>query len=229
MTLSPGESALQQIDQLRADNDPADQPLLKAMAEGRLTRDELRSFAAQYYQLVDSLPRFVSTVHSVTRSHPAIRRTLLNVLVPIELKPPSIAELWLQTCAALGLFSDSIRAAEPNTATSVCLDDVEYLCQMGSAQGLAALYSWITRLPLSCRVMQKAFAEHYEIDSGTGVQFFEIMSLQSRSHARALAAALTTLIDEYPEAGPSAVDAAHGAIRAVQGMYSGALISTVES
>lgn len=222
-TKTTGETVLAQIDELRAANDPADQPLLRAMAAGELSRDELRVFAAQYFQLVDSLPRFVSTVHSVTRSHPQIRRTLLNLLVPLELKPPSIADLWLQTCAALGLFSDSIRSSEPNTATRVCLDDFEYLCQTGCAQGLAALYAWVSRLPITCRIMKDSLAEHYDLASGPGVQYFEVVGFQAESHVRSLRAALAALLDEYPEAAPAAFDAAQGAINAVQGMYLGAL------
>lgn len=225
MTMTTGEAVLEQIDELRAANQPADQPLLRAMAAGELSRDDLCAFASQYFQLVDSLPRFVSTVHSVTRSHPQIRRTLLNLLVPMELHPPSIADLWLQTCASLGLFSDTIRASEPNTATSVCLGDFEYLCQSGCAQGLAALYAWVSRLPLSCRIMQKALAEHYDVTSGPGVQYFEVVGFQAESHMRALRSALIALLDEYPEAAPSAVDAVQGAISAVQGMYLGALVS----
>jgi pyrroloquinoline-quinone synthase len=223
-TTTAGMMVLDQIDELRAANDPAEQPLLRAMSAGELSRDEVRAFATQYFQLVDSLPRFVSTVHSVTRDHPHIRRTLLNLLVPIELHPPSIADLWLQTCAALGLFSDSVRAGEPTTSTSVCLADFEYLCQSGCAQGLAALYAWIARLPRTCRIMQGALSEHYDLASGPGVQYFEVVGFQAESHVRSLRQALIALLDEYPEAGPSAFDAAHGAIRAVQGMYEGALV-----
>ncbi|MCB0879959.1 MAG: hypothetical protein KDC46_13385 [Thermoleophilia bacterium] len=229
MNTMTGAAVLEQIDEIRAANDPAQQPLLRAMSAGELTRDELRSFAAQYFQLVDALPRFVSTVHSVTRSHPQIRRTLLNLLVPLELKPPSIADLWLQTCAALGLFSDSIRAAEPNTSTRVCLDDFEYLCQSGCAQGLAALYAWISRLPITCRIMKQALAEHYDLAAGPGVQYFEVVGFQAESHMRSLRTALAALVDEYPEAGFAAVDSAQGAINAVQGMYLGALADPIAS
>ena len=219
-----GDSVLEQIDELRAANDPADLALLRAMAAGELSRDELRAFATQYFHLVDSLPRFVSTVHSVTIHHPSIRRTLLNLLVPLELNPPSIADLWLQTCSALGLFSDTVRRGEPNTTTTVCLGDFEYLCQSGTAQGLAALYAWITRLPRVCRVEQAALSEHYGLASGPGVQFFEVVGFQAESQVRAIRAALVALLNEYPEAAPAAIDAAHGAIQAVQGMYDCALV-----
>ncbi len=228
MTTTTGADVLAKIDELRAANDPSSEPLLVAMAAGELTRDDLRAFATQYYQLLDALPRFVSTVHSVTRAHPQIRRTLLNVLVPLELTPPSVADLWMQTCAALGLFSDTLRASEPNTSTRVCMDDVEYLCHSGCAQGLAALYAWISRLPGSCRVMKQALAKHYDLAAGPGVQFFEVIGFQAESHARALRTALVALLDEYPEAGPAAFDAAHGAISAVRGMYSGALAGDVQ-
>lgn len=216
-------SVLEQIDALLAETDPSRQDVLIAMSEGRLTRDEVRAFASQYFHLVDALPRFVSTVHSVTIAHPEIRRTLLNVLVPLELHPPSIADLWLQTCAAIGLFSDSVRQGEPTTSTAACLGDFDYLCQSGTAQGLAALYAWMSRLPRVCRIEQAALAAHYGLAAGPGVQFFEVVGFQSESHARALRAALAELLRQYPEAGPAAFESARSAIIAVEGMYRGSL------
>lgn len=224
MTPTPVAS-LELIDEHIIASDPARQDVLIAMAHGQLTRDELRAFAAQYFHLVDALPRFVSTVHSVT-ADPTVRRVLINVLVPLELKPPSVAELWLQTCAALGLFSDSVRSGEPTTSTAACLGDFEYLCQAGTVQGLAALYAWMRRLPVVCRTEKRALAEHYHLDSGPGIQFFDVVSLQAESHARALRDALARMIDRTPEAAADAVDAARAAIVAVEGLYRGALAPT---
>jgi len=218
-------STLERIDALIAESAAGSEPLLIALTNGKLSRDELRVFAGQYFHLIDSLPRFVSTVHSVT-ADPNWRRTLLNVLVPLELNPPSAADLWLQTCAALGLFSDTVRSSDPTTPTAACLGDFEYLCQSGSAQGFAALYSWMTRLPNVCRTAQSALAEHYELASGPGTQFFDDMAFQSQSHARALRAGLEQILTQYPEASEVAVHSAEAAIIAVKGMYHGALRGT---
>ena len=218
-------TVLEQIDQLLSETDPSRQDVLIAMSEGRLSRDEVRAFATQYFHLLDALPRFVSTVHSVTIAHPAIRRTLLNVLVPLELTPPSVAELWLQTCASIGLFSDSVRSSEATTSTAACLGDFDYLCQSGTAQGLAALYAWMSRLPRVCRIEQRALTQHYDLAAGPGVQFFEVVGFQAESHARALRNALEGLLGQYPEAGEVALDSARSAIIAVEGMYRGAMTS----
>ena len=210
------------IDAAIASSNPASEPLLAGLTTGELSRDELRTFATQYFHLVDALPRFVSMVHSVTLDA-GIRRTLLNVLTPLESRPPSVADLWLQTCAALGLFSDSVRASEPTASTSACLGDYEYLCHAGSIQGLAALYAWMSRLPIVCRVEQTALAEHYGLSSGPGVEFFEAIGFQAQSHARALRGALAQMLDAHPEAEHAALDAAVSAVTAVKGLYSGAL------
>lgn len=219
------EMTLARIDEVIGASDPASDPLLSAMSSGRLSRDELRAFASQYFHLVDALPRFVSTVHSVSLDAQT-RRSLLNVLVPLELNPPSIGDLWLQTCAALGLFSDTVRSGQPTASTAACLSDYEYLCGEGSVQGVAALYAWMSRLPIVCRVEQAALAQHYELASGPGVQFFEVIGFQASSHSRALRAALTTLIDRNPESADHAFYAAQSAVRAVQGLYTGALGAT---
>lgn len=220
---TPTSPIIERIDELLAAHDPAEQPLLSAMADGRLSRDELRSFATQYYHLMEALPRMVSTVHSVTIDHISIRRMLLNILVPLELNPPSVAELWLHTCASIGLFSDSVRTSRTTSATAACLGDFEYLCREGSAQGLAALYAWMCRLPQVCRIEQAAFAQHYGLVEGPGVRFFEVVAFQTQSHARGLRGALGSLVSEFPEAEMAAFEAARSAVIAVEGMYMGAL------
>ncbi|MCW2950661.1 MAG: hypothetical protein JWN41_1674 [Thermoleophilia bacterium] len=219
---STTQAIVASIDDAIADSNPAREPLLAGLRTGELSRDDLRTFATQYFHLVDALPRFVSMVHSVTPD-PHVRRTLLNILVPLEGTPPSAADLWLQTCAALGLFSDSVRASEPTTATAACLGDYEYLCHAGPVQGVSALYAWMSRLPIVCRVEQSALAEHYGLNSGPGVQFFEAIGFQAQSHARALRAALSLLLDATPEAEAAALDAAMSAVTAVKGLYLGAL------
>jgi pyrroloquinoline-quinone synthase len=216
------DSTLARIDEVIGASDPASDPLLSAMSSGRLSRDELRAFASQYFHLVDALPRFVSTVHSVTLDAHT-RRSLLNVLVPLELAPPSISDLWLQTCAALGLFCDTVRGGQPTASTAACLSDYEYLCGEGSVQGVAALYAWMSRLPVVCRLEQAALAEHYELTAGPGVQFFEVIGFQASSHARALRTALAAQIERSPESADHAFYAAQSAVRAVQGLYFGAL------
>lgn len=219
------DTIIGRIDEVISASDPTKDPLLSAMAAGRLSRDELRAFASQYFHLVDALPRFVSTVHSVSPDV-GIRRALLNVLVPLELTPPSIGDLWLQTCAALGLFSDTVRSGQPTASTSACLSDYEYLCGEGSAQGVAALYAWMSRLPVVCRIEQGALAAHYDLSSGPGIQFFDVVGFQAASHARTLRSALTTLLDRNPAEADNAVYAAKSAVTAVQGLYVGALGAT---
>jgi pyrroloquinoline-quinone synthase len=222
---SENPTTIERIDALIDASDPASEPLIEALASGALSRDDLRVFAGQYFHVIDALPRFVSTVHSVT-ADPNWRRMLLNVLSPLELNPPSAADLWLQTCAAIGLFSDTVRSGEPTTATAVCLGDFEYLCQSGSAQGFAALYAWMGRLPRVCKALQQALADQYDIVSGPGVQFFEVLGFQGKQHARILRSGLVQILETYPQASDAAYHAADDAIRAVKGMYVGALAAS---
>ncbi|MCW2961043.1 MAG: hypothetical protein JWM25_1785 [Thermoleophilia bacterium] len=217
------QTVLEQIDARLAASDPSKQPLLAGLAQGTLSRDEVRTFATQYFHLVDALPRFVSTVHAVTADDAKIRRTLLNILVPLELHPPSASDLWLQTCAALGLFSDSVRTSQPTVATVACLGDFEYLCQAGTVQGVSALYAWMSRLPSVCRIERDALAEHYDLSSGPGIEFFDVIGFQAESHSRALRQTLDALLQRYPEAQYAAMDAVQSAVIAVEGLYSGAL------
>lgn len=222
--MSDASEMIRQIDETIAATSPAHEPLFIAMSKGELPREGLRAFMREYYHLVDSLPRFVSMVHSHTSDH-AMRRALLEVLAALELKAPSIGELWLQTCSAMGLVSSDVRTNVPNLTTETCLSDFEYLCTESTVRGVAALYAWMSRLPMSCKVQQKALEEFYDLRSGPGVQFFNVMKLQSTSHARVLRSILHELLTQNPENATMALHAAESAIAAVRGSYAGTLAS----
>lgn len=212
------ESLLHDLDQLIATQDPSTNPLIQAMTAGTLSRDDLRVFAAQFFHVVEAMPRMISCVHSVTPSLEH-RRSLLHMLVAAELHDPTVADLWLRTCAALGASSDEIRSAHPTRATAACVGDFEYLCKQGSIQGIAALYAFLSALTPLCRVQQPALAQHYGVRSGPGVQYFEIVGFQAASHARALRRVLVQAVGDDTYAAAEATAAARAALVAFDGLH----------
>jgi pyrroloquinoline-quinone synthase len=194
-------------------------PFLVGWRDGKLTRDDLRAFATQYFHMVASFPRMASTVHSITRDA-SIRRTLVSLLDAVELRTPTPTDLWLQTCASIGLFSDSVRQAECTNATEACLNDFFYLCQQSPASGLATLNAWLRMQPTLCRMQGEALVDHYGMHAGPGLAFFESYGYLASNHTPALRMSLERAIDGN-DAARDARGAAEAAAVALRGMCAG--------
>lgn len=178
-------SIVDRIDAEVAASSVASTPFIQAWLAGELNRDDLRTFAAQYYHQVAAFPRYVSRLHSVCESVDT-RRTLLEILTAAEGSSPTLADMWLRTCAALGLFSDTVRASTPSAGTASCISVFRELCGQGEVAGLAALYSCTTQLPQLCRGMRDALEHHYGMNPGPGLQFFELREYAGSQHAKLL-------------------------------------------
>jgi pyrroloquinoline-quinone synthase len=208
------------IDEAVAERGVATQPFARAWAEGRLTRDDLRAFAPQFHHLIDGWSRAISTVHAGCRDE-ATRRALIVHLQEVELHTPSLAGLWLQTSAALGLFSDSVRQAPMAQDTEACINDLRWLCREGTVSGLATLYAWAAQLGPLARAWQSGLVDHYDMPSGPGLEFFEVAATMANSLRRGLSKLLADQIRSSDQA-EAAVHAAGAAITAVNGLVSGA-------
>lgn len=194
-------------------------PFVTAWIAGELSRDELRAFAPQFYALVDAWPRIVSSTHSITPD-PAVRRQLVRVLQALDAAPPTAADLWLQTCSALGLFSDTVRAAEPSHATEACINDFTYLASHTPTSGVTALIVLARELRMLCRRVRPGLI-HAGLETGPGATFFDVVSYTAEIQERTLTSALALEArDEHATA--EIADAARTSSIALRGMFDSA-------
>lgn len=213
--------AVQAIDELAASTAIREHPSLVAWSGGSLTRDDLRAFASQFYHLVDALPRAASRTHAATASSD-LRAPLVSVISALDGMRPTPAELWLQTCAALGLFSDSVRRAELGTGCDHCMDTIERLSAAGIVEGTAALYVLLRQLPLVSRVLQDGLHSEYGMHGGPGMAFFDTFSYQTQAHAGTVRDLLGRAIRSDEDA-RVAHQSAEEALVALETLLSGAL------
>lgn len=212
---------VQSIDEVAAEGALASHPFIDAWQAGTLSRDDLRAFATQYFHHVESFPRYVSALHSRT-DDAATRRVLVDVLADLERRTPTLSDLWLQTCAAVGLFSDSVRRAERTHPTEACVNDFFWLCQEGTVSGLAALYVALRQVPAACRAQSAALIDHYGVNSGPGLEYFDVAAYAAGHHAQMLRDAMAALIAS-DDLAREATGAANAAVTALRGLFAGAM------
>lgn len=162
-------------------------PFYQKWNEGKLTIEELREYAKQYYHFVKHFPRFVSCVHS-NCDDVKTRQILLQNLADEEGYKTGIEDhpaLWLNFAKELGLSEDEVRNAEPIREVEDLVDGMYELTRSPEfTLGLAALYAYESQVPEISRTKIDGLKKFYNVDSKKGIEFFAVHEEADIYHSR---------------------------------------------
>jgi len=163
-------------------------PFYQKWNEGRLTPDELKNYAKQYYRFVEHFPMFVSSVHSYC-TDPQVRNMILENLADEEGYKTGIADhpaLWLNFCKSLGLNTNEVvnnSGVAPEVQKMV--DGFYSLCRSEDYRlGLAALLAYEFQIPEVSRTKIEGLKKFYGINSPEAMEFFSVHEQADIYHSR---------------------------------------------
>ena len=164
-----------------------DHPFYQKWNEGKLTAEELKEYAKQYYHFVKHFPRFVSCVHS-NCDDVNTRKILLENLADEEGFKTGIEDhprLWINFAASLGLTEAEVKAAEPIREVEDLVDGMYELTRSPEfTLGLAALYAYESQVPKISRTKIDGLKKFYGIDSEKAIEFFKVHEEADIYHSR---------------------------------------------
>lgn len=169
-------------------------PFYQAWTEGKLTREILQGYAAQYYAQVEAFPRWVSSVHSRCPRIDA-RKVLLQNLVDEELHGTDHPELWLQFAEGLGCKREVVEHEKRLPETQATVDQLFQLTSGDWTQGLCALFAYEVQVPEVSASKIEGLKRHYGISDERTLRFFTAHMSYDVVHARQVA----ELIDLHAE------------------------------
>jgi pyrroloquinoline quinone (PQQ) biosynthesis protein C len=181
------------IDSLIDERALSEHNFVRAWHNGELEIDEIRAAVPQLWHLISSLPRMLAATCTVTVDT-TLRRGIVQVLADIECNPPSAAELWLQTCASLGLFSEHVREAQPSEATAAAIDRLLDTCTVSTVSGIAACHARLRPMRNITALLSQGLQREYDMIGGAGLTFFEDWGAASAAHTKALRSLLDSAI-----------------------------------
>ena len=165
-------------------------PFYRDWQTGRLTLDDLRIYAAQYYQFEVNFPVMLSAIHSRCPD-PDVRHTILDNLWDEEHGPNNHAFLWLQFAAGLGLTRNDVLHAQVLPETNRLIDTFKEITSTGSYQeGLAAIYAYEAQVPATAAEKVLSLQQLYGITSPEATQFFTLHMGLDGEHSAGLAKAI---------------------------------------
>ena len=164
-----------------------DHPFYKKWNEGKLTQEELKEYAKQYYHFVKHFPRFVSCVHS-NCDDVKTRQILLENLADEEGYKTGISDhprLWMNFAESLGLTEAEVLDAKPIREVEDLVDGMYELTRSPEfSLGLAALYAYESQVPEISKTKIAGLKNFYGIDSEKALEFFSVHQEADIYHSR---------------------------------------------
>lgn len=197
-----------------------DHPFYQAWSAGRLTRDALQSYAAQYFHHVEAFPQAVSRVHASCPDRMGRRMLAENLAEEegLEAGKSDHASLWMDFAVGLGQKEQGVRSVDLNDETVALISTFREMTSKSYAHGLGALYAYESQLPDVAGTKIDGLKAFYDIDDNDTLRFFTVHQAADVEHAEVC----RTLIDNLPLA--EQADAAEGAAvlsKALLGFLSG--------
>jgi len=173
-------------------------PFYQAWTEGRLSLDDLRAYARQYFHHVEAFPRAVSAVHSSCPDREGRRMLAENLAEEegIEAGKQDHASLWLMFACGLGESEVAVRSQRLNPETQGLIDSFRELSRRSYASGLGALYAYESQFPGVASAKIEGLIDRYGISDEETLRFFRVHEYADVEHS----SVCRGLLDRLPEA-----------------------------
>lgn len=173
----------------------------RSWSNGELSKEILKTYAAQYYSQVQSFPRFISRVHTHCPEIEA-RKVLLENLVDEEIHGTDHPALWMQFAEGLGCEKAAVRNEQALPETQEMVNVYYDLADQDWRDGLCALYAYESQVPHVSASKIEGLKKFYNIDDEKTLQFFTAHQEYDVEHS----AQVASLIDKYcdPESSKAA-------------------------
>ena len=168
-------------------------PFFLDWSAGRLSREQLRAYAAEYFHLVAAFPTFLSALHSRLEDG-GLRRAVLRNLAEEEIEGSAHADMWLDFAQGFGLSHEEVRASPPSGPMRRLIDRFARSARQDSpAEVVAAIYAYQSQVPRLCGEKARALLNHYGADARTS-GFFVLHSYSDVQQAQTWRSELVRLV-----------------------------------
>jgi len=142
-------------------------PFYQAWSEGKLTREDLREYAADYYHHVSAFPTHLSAFHSRLEDG-ELRRAVVRNLADEEVEGRAHSDMWMDFAEGMGASADAVRGRDPLPAVQAVIENFRRVAREGSrAEALATFYAYESQVPRIAAEKARGLKERYGADSKT--------------------------------------------------------------
>ena len=176
-------SLIKRIDEMIEERSLLKHPFYQMWSDGNLSLDSLTGYSKEYYQLVKSVPSFMTPIIEQAPD------SLKNELISNQEEEIQHIKPWMRFASSLGVDEKELEhyAGLPKTIQAVS----QLSSLMNSFEGgSCAMYAFEKEIPKISQVKLEGLAEFYGISSEQATEYFKLHTEADIRHAAAWRKAL---------------------------------------
>jgi len=175
---------LDQIDAAIAKKNLLHHPFYQDWQAGKLTKQALQLYAAQYYRHVEAFPKHLRVL--AARTEGPIRQIVEENLAEEENPAASHPKLWRDFAAALGVCEDDITHCPALPGTQNVVQTFREICgDRTIPEAVAALYAYEAQVPEIATTKIDGLKNFYSLDKPEALAYFEVHEEADKAHRAA--------------------------------------------
>ena len=175
---------LEKIDAAIAEKSLLKHPFYQDWQMGKLSRQDLQLYAAQYYRHVEAFPKHLRVL--AARSEGSLRDIILQNLAEEENPSQPHPKLWRDFAATLGVNEEDITSCPALPGTQAVVETFrEIVGDRPVAEAVAALYAYEAQVPEIATTKIDGLRKFYGVHSPKALAYFAVHEETDRAHRAA--------------------------------------------
>jgi pyrroloquinoline-quinone synthase len=159
-------------------------PFYQDWQTGKLSREELQLYAAQYYRHVEAFPKHLRVL--AARTEGPIRDIILENLAEEENPARPHPKLWRDFAAALGVNEEDITCCPALPGSQKVVETFrEIVGDRPVAEAVAALYAYEAQVPELATTKIEGLKKFYGVCSEKALNYFTVHEEADKAHRAA--------------------------------------------
>jgi pyrroloquinoline-quinone synthase len=175
---------LEKIDAAIAEKNLLRHPFYQDWQAGKLSRESLQLYAAQYYRHVEAFPQHLRVL--AARADESLKPLVLENLAEEENPDGPHPKLWREFAEALGVSEEDILNSPSLPGTQHVVHTFRDICgNRPVAEAVAALYAYEAQVPEIATTKIDGLNRFYGITDAKGTAYFAIHEEADKAHRAA--------------------------------------------
>ncbi len=175
---------LEKIDTAIAEKNLLKHPFYRDWQAGKLSRESLQLYAAQYYRHVEAFPKHLRVL--AARADESLKLVVLENLAEEENPARTHPQLWRDFAAALGVSEEDITSSPSLPGTQNVVHTFRDICANRSIpEAVAALYAYEAQVPEIATTKIDGLNRFYGITNAKDTAYFSVHEEADKGHRAA--------------------------------------------
>jgi len=175
---------LNKLDAAIAEKSLLKHPFYQDWQAGKLSRESLQLYAAQYYRHVEAFPKHLRVL--AARTEGQLRAIVQENLAEEENPAGAHPKLWRDFASAVGVNEEDIAYCPSLPGTQAVVQTFREICgDRPVAEAVAALYAYESQVPEIATTKIDGLKKFYGVDSAEGLAYFTVHEEADKAHRAA--------------------------------------------